>query len=138
MFDAAAKVAASSLVMFHLNQKSWREKRKSEIVHTYTWKPFVLCFGVEPSKRNPFQNKGHLGFRYILTQSHAILFEYGIVHLTEGAVETPKEKAADTAKQDFTDATVAFEAKSKCILAAILVPFCEFPKNCIRLVDLEV
>ena len=30
-----------------------------------------------------------------------------------GAVETPKEKAADTAKQDFTDATVAFEAKSK-------------------------
>ena len=89
-------------------------------IYTYTWKPFVLCFGVEPSKRNPFQNKGHLGFRYILTQSHAILFEYGIVHLTEGAVETPKEKAADTAKQDFTDATVAFEAKSKCILAAIL------------------
>ena len=107
-------------------------------IYTYTWKPFVLCFGVEPSKRNPFQNKGHLGFRYILTKSHAILFEYGIVHLTEGAVETPKEKAADTAKQDFTDATVAFEAKSKCILAAILVPFCEFPKNCIRLVDLEV
>jgi len=30
-----------------------------------------------------------------------------------GTVETQKEKAADTAKQDFTDATVAFEAKSK-------------------------
>lgn len=91
---------------------------------------FVL--GLNPPKGTPFPFKKRVIWvsgKYTYPGHTRSYPEYGLPSShSSGTVETQKEKAADTAKQDFTDATVAFEAKSKCILAAILLPFCEFPK----------